>query len=99
MPLTTDTYENGVVWPRARDTGKLHRLTLLNWTSGGSYPTYSRSAGSDRIHAPHVPGVHACLRQRAYQSSGDYVSSQTLLPTADPVVNGYRVLVENVAIS
>ena len=39
LPITTPAYENGVLWARARDTGALHRLKLVNWrTGGGSYP-------------------------------------------------------------
>ncbi len=98
MPLVSDAYENGVVWARAHDTGKLHRLALLDWTRNGSYPSYTRTATSDEINTALVPGVYDVLWQRAYQTSGDYVSERALSPTADPVVNGYRVLVEDVAI-
>ena len=92
LPMTTPAYENGVVWARARDTGKLHRLALLNWTSGGSSPNYTRGMTADRINTSLVPGPYDILYQRAYQTSGDYVSQQQLSPVADPVVNGYRVI-------
>jgi hypothetical protein len=98
MPLVSDAYENGVVWARARDTGKLHRLALLDWTRNGSYPSYTRTTTSDKINTLLVPGAYDLLWQRAWQSSGDYVSERALSPTADPVVNGHRVLRENVAI-
>ena len=41
-----------------------------------------------------MPGSYDLLYQRAYQSSGQYVSEQLHLTTgvSDPVVNGYRVL-------
>jgi hypothetical protein len=98
MPLVTDAYENGVVWARARDTGKLHRIAVLDWTRNGSYPNYTRSAGSDAVNTMLVPGAYDLLWQRAYQSSGDYVSEQMRAPTVDPVVNGYRVLATCVSV-
>ena len=99
LPLSTNTYENGVIWARAVDTGKLHRIALIDWTRNGSYPTYTRSAGSDRINSMLVPGAYDILYQRAFQSSGSYVSERALTPSPDPVVNGYRVLRSNVTIS
>jgi exosome complex RNA-binding protein Csl4 len=99
LPLTTDNYENGVIWARATDTGKLHRLRLIDWTNSGSYPSYTRSAGSDTLNTTLMPGTYDLLYQRAYQSSGDYVEEQTLSPSADPVVNGFRVLRAGVVVS
>ncbi len=99
LPLTTDNYENGVIWARATDTGKLHRLRLIDWTSNGSYPNYTRSAASNTIDTTLIPGTYDILYQRAYQSSGDYVEERVQSPTADPVVNGYRVLQSGVVIA
>src|SRR5262249_24902275 len=68
LPLTTDNYENGVIWARARDTGKLHRLLFIDWTHGGQYPDYMRSAGADHINTTLIPGAYDILYQRAYQT-------------------------------
>ena len=95
--MTTPDYENGVIWARAVDTGRLHRLALIDWARG-SYPNYTRSANSDRYQTLLVPGVYDILYQRAYQSSADYVSERERTPSADPVVNGYRVLQSSVVI-
>ena len=101
LPITTPAYENGVLWARARDTGALHRLKLVNWrTGGGSYPNYRRSDDANRFDTLVMPGAYDLLWQRAYGDATPepYVDAQTRSPSVDPVVNGFRVLQECVAL-
>ena len=87
LPITTPAYENGVLWARARDTGALHRLKLVNWRTGagGSYPTYMRSADADQYTTLLIPGTYDLLWERAYgdASPEPYVDAQARSPYAD----------------
>ncbi|MBI5535696.1 MAG: hypothetical protein HY898_23395 [Deltaproteobacteria bacterium] len=78
------------VFLRAADTGALHQVRHLWYTSsGGPWPTNGDHAYSV------VPGIYDVLYRRGYNTSSSTVSENV---TGDKLPNGYRVLQQGLAI-
>ncbi|HEY3357818.1 MAG TPA: hypothetical protein VGQ83_31490 [Polyangia bacterium] len=76
---------------KARDTGALHQVRHLWYTSGGGpWP-----AGGDHAYSL-VPGVYDVVYERAYARADNTVAEN---PTGDVLPNGYRVLSRGLTLS
>ncbi len=96
-PMTTDSYENGVVWARARH-GEAAPAPADRLDQRRKLSELHARRGVRHDHDDLIPGAYDLYYQRAYQSSAQYVSEQQRTPYVDPVVNGYRRIAECVLV-
>jgi hypothetical protein len=87
---------NPVFWLVAKDTGLRHRLHTLSydwgqWEGKYQYKLSTSASFSRKV----IPGIYDVLYQRNLPSSGEWVYETE---ATDTLVNGYRILAEDVVI-